>query len=846
MWNKFLKFFRTNTVGFALTLASIIIVSVAHWFGVFDILELKSYDYRFSRVRGPLTGWSARDSTWNKQGTNVVLVEVDDEAWRLMPEAWPYPRGTIWGRVVRNLSMAGAKVICFDIQFDSPEMKSDYLRQFAKESGDKHLLNILPEHGDKIFGEEIAAARKRGTTVVLSTKLVKEPNRVPPEYIAGPVPDIMKGKPETGLINDMLDADQFSRQYNIFGFLEQNPDKVYLTMGLKAVKVYSHIADSVKPKFDPEKLVWHYGPYDILSYGKVNNFLDNYYGPPSGYKLPPEYNLPVWGTFPRYSVAYIVDNSDIDLRDPEEDIDWMDQFIPGQIPEWITAIQDSAERQQMMEMMGVGSSFDITQTPFYNKIVIVGVAVEVIHDTKSTPFYNYLGQQQLTPGMETHANAIQTILDHNWIHVFGGRITDLFYNYPMSHSYLIALMSFIALLLLLLANPIIAGVLILLEGGIYFAIVAGVFTADYLWLPKILSTKLFTNHYVSAHPGWFIPHLPGPGQSLVLPLVAPLAGMILTYTSIVIYRYVNEQKDKKFLKSTFGAYISPDLIDQMYEEKREPQLGGVAGNHTAFFSDIQSFSSFSEVLAPEKMVKLMNEYLTEMTNVLLDHRATLDKYIGDAIVAFWGAPVPVEDHEILACETALDMADRLAYLRDKWESEGDWPDIVHQMLHRVGLNSGQIVTGNMGSNMRMNYTMMGDTVNLAARLESSAKQYGVYIQVAENTYEVAKDHFEWRFLDYVRVKGKKVPVKVYELLARKGELKPELAKTIELFEKGQEHYYKQEWDEALKNFRESEKLEEMFPGRSKNPSSVYVARCEQLKENPPGDDWDGVWTLTAK
>ncbi len=846
MGNKLIKFFKTNAMGFALTLASIIIVSIAHWMGVFDILELKSYDYRFSKVRGPLTGWSARDSTYNKRGTNIVLVEVDDEAWRLMPEAWPYPRGTVWGRVVRNLSLAGAKVICFDIQFDSPEMKSDYLRQFAQEAGSEELESIIPEHGDVILGKEIAAAHERGTEVVLSTKLVKEPNRIPSEYIAKPVPEIMRGNPETGLINDMLDADQFARQYNIFGFLEHKPEEVYLTLGLKAVKLFTGIPDSVKPQFDPDNLIWHYGPYDILSYGRVNNFLTNYYGPPSGYRLPPEFNVPPWGTFPRYSLAYIIDNADIDLRDPEEDIDWMDQFIPGQIPDWIATIEDSVERQDMMELMGVGTSFDITQSPFYNKIVIVGVAVEVIHDTKSTPFYNYMGRQQLTPGMETHANAIQTILDRNWIRVFGGRITDLFYDYPMSHSYLIALLSLIALFLLLLANPIIAGILILFEGTTYFAIVAGAFTQDYLWLPKVILSSILPNQFVSNHPEWFIPHLPGLGESLVLPLVAPVVGMILTYTSIVIYRYVNEQKDKKFLKSTFGAYISPDLIDQMYEEKREPQLGGVAAHHTAFFSDIQSFSAFSEVLEPEKMVSLMNEYLTEMTTILLNHQGTLDKYIGDAIVAFWGAPVPVDNHEIRACETALDMSDRLGELREKWKSEGEWPEIVHHMLHRVGLNSGQMVTGNMGSTMRMNYTMMGDTVNLAARLESSAKQYGVYIQVAEKTYLAARDHFEWRFLDYVRVKGKKVSVKVYELLARKGELDPTISKMIDLFHEGQDYYFKQKWDQALKAFQEAEKLEDMFPGRSTNPSRVFISRCQQMKENPPGPDWDGVWTLTQK
>ncbi|HIC72646.1 MAG TPA: adenylate/guanylate cyclase domain-containing protein, partial [Alphaproteobacteria bacterium] len=179
-------------------------------------------------------------------------------------------------------------------------------------------------------------------------------------------------------------------------------------------------------------------------------------------------------------------------------------------------------------------------------------------------------------------------------------------------------------------------------------------------------------------------------------MIAPIASILVTYLANVLYRFLIEQKDKKFLKSTFGQYISPDLIDKMFENKQEPKLGGETGVHTAFFSDIQSFSSFTEVLEPEKMVNLMNEYLTEMTNVLLSRNGTLDKYIGDAIVAFYGAPVPVEDHEYQACMTALEMKDQLEILREKWRSEGDWPEIVYNMQHRIGLSSGPMVTGNMG------------------------------------------------------------------------------------------------------------------------------------------------------
>ena len=842
-----IKGLKERWVGIVITLVSITLISVFHWLGIFDVLEMKSYDYRFHRVRGPLTGWSAKDSTYIRQDTDVVLVEVDDEAWRLMPETWPYPRGTIWGRAIKNLYRAGAKVIVFDIQFDAPETKSEYLHSFAENIESEDLKQLIPRHGDIMLGEAIAEARSFGTEIIMPVKMVTEQNLQPPQYIAYPVEEVMAANPETGLINDLMDEDGFSRQYSIFDQMGHEPDKYYLTIGIKAVKSFLGISDTVLPQFDADDLTCTYGPVTIKTYGYGNTFLVNYYGPPSGYRLRGAQQLPAWGTYPRYSLAYIIDTDDVTLRDPTEDIDWMTQFLPGAVPEWIQAIEDPVEKQAMMDMMGIGADFDVTKSPFYNKIVVIGTAVEVHHDVKYTPFYNYMGVQQLTPGMETHANAIQTILDSNYLNVLGGRLTSLFYyEYPMSHTWLIALLCLIAFVLLSIYNPVIAGAVILVECVVYFAVVGGLFADDLLWFVKFAAAGILPAAFVESNLNLFSVALPRSGNSIVIPLVAPIAAVITTYTGNVIYKFLVEQKDKRFLKSTFGAYISPDLIDQMYAEKQEPKLGGDAGYHTAFFSDIQSFSAFSEVLEPERMVALMNEYLTEMTNVLLDRHGTLDKYIGDAIVAFYGAPVPVEDHEYQACMTALEMETRLIELREKWVSEGDWPDIVHNMHHRVGLNSGDMVTGNMGSSMRMNYTMMGDTVNIAARLEASAKQYGVYIQVAENTYTKVKDQFEWRNLDYVQVKGKNVPVKVYELLAEKGKLEGNYADIIGLYEEGLKCYYNQDWDKALKKFEQSKELEDMFPTRPTSPSHVYIMRCKHLKENPPGDNWDGVWKLTAK
>ena len=338
------------------------------------------------------------------------------------------------------------------------------------------------------------------------------------------------------------------------------------------------------------------------------------------------------------------------------------------------------------------------------------------------------------------------------------------------------------------------------------------------------------------------------GGSLIMwDVTRTILSMIGTFVGIFMYNYFGAEKDKRFLKNTFSTYISPELIDQMYEAKEQPSLGGEEGYHTAFFTDIQSFSAFSEKLTANDLVELLNDYLTEMTDILLDNKGTLDKYIGDAIVAFYGAPAPVDEHEYWACLTALKMQDRLAELREKWQAEGDrWPEIVHNMQNRIGINTGSLVTGNMGSTMRMNYTMMGDTVNLAARLEASAKQYGIYIQVAEETYNACKDKFIWRDLDFVIVMGKTEPAQVFELISEDGNIPPGYDKLLPAYHEALKLYRNQEWVKAIDAFKESDKLEDMFPGRKTNPSRIYIPRCEHYRDNPPGDDWDGSWALTKK
>ena len=434
---------------------------------------------------------------------------------------------------------------------------------------------------------------------------------------------------------------------------------------------------------------------------------------------------------------------------------------------------------------------------FYNKKLLYGLTAPGTSDLGSQPFNGSY------PMVGLHANALNTILSD----IFIVRTSKII----------------ISFILLILAALLAFGIQKLSPaiGGIAVGVLILVYTLTAFWV--------FTNYYI-----W-------------LDLFAPVATVGFGYLGITVFNYIQEEKNKQFLKSSFGTYISPELIDEMYESGQEPELGGEEGYHTAFFTDIQSFSAFSEKLSASDLVSLLNNYLTEMTDILMENNGTLDKYIGDAIVAFYGAPLDLKNHELMACRTAIKMQERLAVLRGQWQKEGDrWPEIVHHMQNRIGINTGKMVTGNMGSESRMNYTMMGDTVNLAARLESSAKQYGVYIQISDSTYEAVKDQIVVRALDFVRVMGKTEPVKVFELISEKGQESETYKKILPVFHEGLEYYFKQDWDKAIEAFKTADELEEMFPGRKTNPSRVYIPRCENFKENPPGDDWDGVWTQTSK
>lgn len=338
-------------------------------------------------------------------------------------------------------------------------------------------------------------------------------------------------------------------------------------------------------------------------------------------------------------------------------------------------------------------------------------------------------------------------------------------------------------------------------------------------------------------------------------LVTPLLGFAGLQFVVIGRRVIQEQKAKQEMKGMFGSYVSPEVVNQLIKSGRMPQLGGHEEQITAYFSDIQGYSTFSEKLSPARLVELLNEYLTVCTDIVQEQGGTLDKYIGDAVVAMFGAPITLTDHAYRACVAALRVQRALDELRERWVAQGEvWPLTVRQMRSRIGLNTGNAVVGNMGSRTRFNYTMTSDDVNLAARMESGAKAWGVYTMCTEATKAACEAHggdrVIFRPLGRIVVKGRAQAVPIYEIVGLKEWVSPDTLACIELFGQGMDRYHERDWDGAIECFRRSELLEPLRPGASPgvhgNPSLAYLALVAECIKTPPPEDWGGIYVMKEK
>jgi adenylate cyclase len=323
--------------------------------------------------------------------------------------------------------------------------------------------------------------------------------------------------------------------------------------------------------------------------------------------------------------------------------------------------------------------------------------------------------------------------------------------------------------------------------------------------------------------------------NVVLPLASGVIAVLLLYAMNMSWGYFVESRTKRQLTGLFGQYVPPELVEEMSRDPENYSMAGRKAELTVLFSDVRGFTTISEGLEPDELARLMNMYLGAMTVVVRKHRGTLDKYIGDAIMAFWGAPVDDPEHARNAVLTGLEMNVALQALNKELLALG-WPELKIG----VGVNTGPMTVGDMGSPVRQSYTVMGDAVNLGSRLEGITKQYGVGFIAGEGTRELLKKEFVFRELDRVRVKGKAEPIGIYEPVGEEGKVSKEDLDEIKLWNQALRLYRAQDWDQAEVNLLNLQRI---------NPRylyDLYINRVEHLRKEPPGENWDGVTTFETK
>ncbi len=594
-----------------------------------------------------------------------------------------------------------------------------------------------PSHKDPQEDEELVQAVREAGNVILAGKIVYEAGSHGIRYahLLRPFPELARAGRGWGVVNALEDADGFIRRYMLYQRVGQ--DTAY-SIAVQAYRALNGLQD-VPPVISHDK-GFCLGD-NCVPHGDMGSMYINYAGPAA--------------TYPTYSLAHILDDAEFDLVG-DEDTD-------------------------IFEMHKIWGTFK-------DKIVFIGASAEELQDNKYTPFFRYMGAKQKMPGVETHVNALATLLHRDYIHAAG---------------------FWLSLLILLLA----AGLVTLAALALRPFVALGVTVL--LWIfYLVLSVVLFSR------------------GNLLVPVVGPMLAATLAYLGNVVHRAATQEREKRFYRDTFAHYVPRQVVDQMLDSGRLPQFGGERREMTVLFSDIRSFTTYSEAHSPEEVVDQLSEYLTAMVDVIFANQGTLDKFVGDEIMALFGAPLYYEDHALRACRTAVEMLDRLKELHEKWRSEGK-----PLLRFGVGINTGKMIVGNLGSKQLFDYTVIGDNVNVGARLEGTNKKYGTSILMSESTYLEVKNDVVAREIDMVKVKGKTKPLRIYELMAV-GDAPPDLRELAGRFEEALQLYRQRRWSDALQLFY---KLLKQYP--DDGPSTLYVQRCLDLMENPPGLEWTAVTDL---
>jgi adenylate cyclase len=746
-------------------------------------LELATLDTRFRY----------RPQRFTHPDPRIVVIDIDQRAQEVLGR-WPFSR-TSFAKTLDILHDDGAKVVGFDITFSKPDQSAAPIRA---------------------LWTELEARRKRGEPV--DAKLSVEVQRLAASFDAdkqfataiqrfGPVVlgnyFLFTDADLRGMEAAALDA--YANQIAFFAYPPAHPlhpdaQKLEKVRMLEAFATSSLLPQGAEANLDQltsalnGDFSWtgfFNAPPDadgivrratlVLPYGRTKN--------------PDEWDI--------YSSLDLM-TARAYLGPPAQDMN----LIYG--PQGIVEIRfgkalllhPDGRGQMMINYQGPASTFahysivDVLQKnfsrgAFQGKIVLIGATATGIGDLRGTPYggTNY-------PGVEIHANVIDNILNQRFL------------KYGFRQA--------------------LADVLLILSFGIPLGIWMALVSPRWMWFGVSLLLPMVAMNFWAFLHGWWL--------NLLVPALTLSTNVLL----VSLYRSLFEEKEKRRVRTAFGQYLSPEVIRRLLVNPQlvEPKKTDI----TVMFSDIRGFTTISEKLDAQDLALFLNQYLSDMTSLVFDHQGTLDKYIGDAVMAFWGAPFEEPGHAARGCHTALKMMERVREMQRKWEAEGK----PHLDIG-IGLNTGVASVGNMGSSLRYGYTALGDTVNLSSRLEGLNKDYGTHILVNETTYSAARDDgFVFRELDLIRVKGKLQPVTIYELIGRAGQnsvygTAEDMHTRITLFRRARELFRKREWAEAQKTFQI---ILDKWP--DDGPSRTYWKRCQDYLFDEPPSGWDGVFTMTHK
>ena len=751
-------------------------------FSFINRLELDALDFRF-RIR---------PDRYKHPDPRIIVVDIDQRSQEVLGR-WPFSR-THFAHMLDALREDGAKVAAFDITFSKPDETAAPIRELKRtvterqqQGGqtDPRVVADLDRLEKEYDGDEqFARAIERFGNVVLGTFFLNSESDLKgvDDKTLDRYANILADFPLPQARPSNPQTGKRDMSHLIQSFEDQyslmpKGTQANIEVLSEALKKGRGTTGFFNVEPAPDGVVRH--SLLVLPYGRLKDFEDGaLYG----------------------SLDVQVVRQYLGLSDQEMVLDFSETGITALEFGPSLVIHPDAVGRMMINYEGGVNTYpyvsiaDVVEHKFIpgtfrGKIVLVGASATGIGDLRSTPFagINY-------PGVEIHANVIDNILNRH--------------------------------LLIRGANQVAVDLLLILLFGVPLGMWLALAQPRSMLFGLLLLVPFALGSWYAFLHGWW------------LNFIVPSGTLVANVGFVAVYRALVEEKEKRKVRGFFQQYVPPEVIRRLLESPDlvKPRKTEI----TVMFSDVRGFTTISEKLDAQGLAALLNEYLTEMTQIVFRHSGTLDKYIGDAVMAFWGAPFEEPGHATNGCHAALEMMARLKEMQSKWRAEG------RPVLDiGVGLSTGVASVGNMGSALRYGYTALGDTVNLSARLEGLNKDYGSHILLSEATYaEVNDPLLIFRELDLIRVKGKLQPITLYELVASRGTPEgdaPGLEERIEMFSQGRACYRERRWQDAQIIF---EKLLERWP--EDGPARMYANRCREYLVTGPEENWDGVYVMTHK